>query len=679
MAAAPEAEAAACAYSEKMEARLAASRLQTYCRCAPEDETVTCSTRGCDKTFHPLCYRTVSFSYGLRVLPKKPMCPQHYKALLDQHKRQEILLKFMNIERDKFIEAKKEEAKKEGHDATQLGGVKVRILGLIGDFQMEGLQSSIPVTDGGFAQRNVSSKQASPIEKLIKENGWNALAGNLALVEIPYSDDEIEELKKFKLLPKDFTAPKPLVELAPKDNKAAGWLFKFSQEGLRMGDRRFAIIDGNNRIVALVRIQGENPDFLKRDSLNAYLVDVNIHNGLQVQLASMKCNSLSHSNIADTSGDRIQQYQGVIKFYRKMFPDFDEKKRGALTNVCRWVQKNAETLTDLLPADQRLPEPKDGLTFKPGTLEARLRLALKAPVSFVRDLQKLFTLHQSGDRKMSPGELKVFSHHYMKMEMVWNTHDPLAFLLARGRQLDVGADLAKQKGISAQRKTRLAEFQSYAKEPMDCAYAVYQSVPALCSILENYLKETHEKYDEDTELQTFVPYPPADHQDHRLVMQLQKLRKGDLDFEVYCNLYDSSKVVNSASPSAKPDRQFTAVADDEPFSNKLFPKAIRDALSEMCDQIAKVVDKRKEEETERKKKAEIEAKLEAAKQKAKKEAEELKKAKMVSLAADKSVAQAVAGNTRSNERLAPRMQVRPEDLDVDNETAEQVLWCCFCF
>jgi hypothetical protein len=395
MAAAPEAEAAACAYSAKkdvigslsgsVEAGPAHSRLQTYCRGAPGDETVTCSTRGCGKTFHALCYRTVSFSYGLRVpdvLAKKPMCPEHYKELLDQHKRQEILLKYMNIERDKFIEAKKEEAKREGPDNLQLGGSKVRILGIIGGFQMERLQSSIPVTDGGFAQRNVSSKHASPIEKLIKENNWNALAGNLAVVEIPYSDDELNELKRIKLLPKDFTAPKRLVELAPKDDQQAGWLFEFSQEGLRMGDRRFALIDGNNRIVALVRLLGEKPDFLKGYSLHAFLVDVNIHNSLQVQLASMKCNNLSHSNIGDTSGDRLQQYQGVIKFYRKMFPNFDEKKRGALSNVCRWVQNNADSLTDLLPADQRLPEPKDGLTFKPGTLEARLRLALKAPLSF---------------------------------------------------------------------------------------------------------------------------------------------------------------------------------------------------------------------------------------------------------------------------------------------------------
>ena len=90
--------------------------------------------------------------------------------------------------------------------------------------KMEGLQSSIPVTEGGFAQRNVSSKQASPIEQLIRENGYNTLAGNLALVEIPYSNDEINELKEAKLLPDDFTAPTPLVRLAPPGSKNGSWM-----------------------------------------------------------------------------------------------------------------------------------------------------------------------------------------------------------------------------------------------------------------------------------------------------------------------------------------------------------------------------------------------------------------------------------------------------------------------
>ena len=108
-------------------------------------------------------------------------------------------------------------------------------------------------------------------------------------------------------------------------------MFKFSDEALHMNDRRFAIIDGNNRVVALIRLLAEDPKFLQNTSFNAYLVDVNIHNSLQVQLASMKCNNLSHANIADTPADRIQQYQGVIKFYKKLHPDFDEKKRGALT------------------------------------------------------------------------------------------------------------------------------------------------------------------------------------------------------------------------------------------------------------------------------------------------------------------------------------------------------------
>ena len=84
---------------------------------------------------------------------------------------------------------------------------------------------------------------------------------------------------------------------------------QFKKPEYQMHLRRFAIMDGNNRIIALVRITAEDPDFLKNTALNAYLVDLNIHDGLVVQLASMRCNKLSHAFIEDTPGDPIFQFQ----------------------------------------------------------------------------------------------------------------------------------------------------------------------------------------------------------------------------------------------------------------------------------------------------------------------------------------------------------------------------------
>ena len=58
---------------------------------------------------------------------------------------------------------------------------------------------------------------------------------------------------------------------------------------------------------------------MENTALDAYLVDLNIHDGLAVQLASMRCNTLSHSFIEDTPGDKIFQFQCVIDIFKK-FP-----------------------------------------------------------------------------------------------------------------------------------------------------------------------------------------------------------------------------------------------------------------------------------------------------------------------------------------------------------------------
>ena len=84
-------------------------------------EIATCAHRGCKKTFHPACCVTISYAYGLRDVTldsertdehgnkimteqtKQMYCPEHHKALLKAHRKQEILFKHLAIGRDEFL------------------------------------------------------------------------------------------------------------------------------------------------------------------------------------------------------------------------------------------------------------------------------------------------------------------------------------------------------------------------------------------------------------------------------------------------------------------------------------------------------------------------------------------------------------------------------------------------
>ena len=57
----------------------------------------------------------------------------------------------------------------------------MKVLGVIADVELTTLSGSIPVSEGGFAQRNVASQHASSIEQSIRKDGYLLLAGNLAL------------------------------------------------------------------------------------------------------------------------------------------------------------------------------------------------------------------------------------------------------------------------------------------------------------------------------------------------------------------------------------------------------------------------------------------------------------------------------------------------------------------
>jgi hypothetical protein len=55
--------------------------------------------------------------------------------------------------------------------------------------------------------------------QLMRANGFNVMAGNFAVAEVLYTEEEVAELKAAKLLPDDWVAPKPLLEYEVGNHK----------------------------------------------------------------------------------------------------------------------------------------------------------------------------------------------------------------------------------------------------------------------------------------------------------------------------------------------------------------------------------------------------------------------------------------------------------------------------
>ena len=86
----------------------------------------------------------------------------------------------------------------------------------------------------------------------------------------------MKELKDAGVLAGDF-APLPLLSsMKPAEVPVGASVIDAADQTFRIKDRRFVVIDGNNRIVALVNLTSEDPDFLKNVSLNTYLVELDL-------------------------------------------------------------------------------------------------------------------------------------------------------------------------------------------------------------------------------------------------------------------------------------------------------------------------------------------------------------------------------------------------------------------
>jgi hypothetical protein len=608
------------------------------------------------------------------------LCPEHNEKMKKAHEKEQIMLKHLTLQRIKHLDKLAAAAESQGEDEAQaLNQTKLRVLGLISNLQLQCVCSSVPVNEGGFAQRNVASQQASQVEQLMRENSYDILAGNLAVVEIPYTDDEVGALIDAKLLSDDFVPPKPLALFDEgKDKKDGSWMINFEDEKYQMNLRRFAIIDGNNRIIALVRITAEIPDFLENTSLNAYLVDLNIHDGLAVQLASMRCNKLSHSFIEDTPGDKIFQFQCVIDVFKKTLPK--PKKKGAaepklvVTAVCKWIEKNAKDLVDLLPKEFQHSTvvldatTKEQQTFKEPRVAAYVRVATHVSKEFVRWLQQRYAAHQSGVQPLTQGEKKVFVHHFIKMQIVYEDENPMQFLQEKANQVDRALTIsANYKSWSPERRKLFILYQSYETEALVCSKHVMAEVPVLCKRMEAHLQELHDKHKEDPELQQLVPFPVSAHPEHPLVTNMAKMNEGTRDFDVFCNLWSRSAFAQTSGPRKKKEaRVYQLPSARNEFDLSFFPRLVQDAYGKVTADMHIVTAERKRAEAEKAKLAKVEEAKQAAIEAAKKKLEEDRKAAQVATLATL----AVNTVTGSDNRVAP---------DAAAESADKEAVCKFCY
>ena len=167
----------------------------------------------------------------------------------------------------------------------------------------------------------------------------------------------------------------------------------------------------------------------------------------------------------------------------------------------------------------------------------------------MRWLQDRYAAHQSGSKPLTPGEKKVFTHHFIKMQVVLSDDDPAAFLQGKANQVTRAMDLnAHVKNWSTERRTMFHSYQSYEAEPLLCSKHVWAAVPVLCDQMQRHLEELHNKHAEDDQLRPLIPHPAAEHSDHPLVANVARMREGLRDFDVYCILWTKSKRSDQSGP-----------------------------------------------------------------------------------------------------------------------------------
>ena len=244
-------------------------------------------------------------------------CATHWEAVIRWNDRTAIEVKHLMQGRAEYTRAKQQK-KEAGEAEAVVVFPPLKPVALITGMPLAKLNASIPVNKGGFAQRHVATHSKSTVEEAIRKDGYSHIFGTIAVLEIPRSQAEVAELQAKGSLPAEYTYPKKtllqMIQAQPAASAGEFMLVIASDASYQMELRRFAIIDGNNRVMALVKLTSEFKGTATTfpQTLTCWLVDVEINDPLAVQLASMKCNALGHETIADSFFDTILQFQTIL-------------------------------------------------------------------------------------------------------------------------------------------------------------------------------------------------------------------------------------------------------------------------------------------------------------------------------------------------------------------------------
>ena len=417
---------------------------------ASEEGTLVCSAAACTNKMHHKCYVVTHVKRTLVCTPTEPntiLCRQHNKGVREHDEVQQIRLRFLTDKRDRFIAAEKA-AIATNRDLTDTVPVSLKMdtVGTIAQMPLSCVMSSTSISDGGFVQRNISQQACSVVERSMREVGFNPQQGTITVVEIDWEDAEVKELKGLSLLPADFVPPSmPLVDMCPPAIRAikGAWQLDAGDPKWEMHKRRFAVIDGNNRIASIVNILADEPKFMEGVSLNAHLVQVPVEDGLMVQLTSMHCNKVGGERINDTLADEIGQWQLILDLYCKFNPKYNwEEGKLIVTEVVAWIGTKIADIGGLLPPSiikSNVAVVKTGEDLIGSALLRKVRLACKLPRKFVKWLQDYFAQMKGEERPESYGEQNTYCHHFLKMNFLDEPGAPelIPFLQWRVKMLDV--------------------------------------------------------------------------------------------------------------------------------------------------------------------------------------------------------------------------------------------------
>ena len=408
--------------------------------------TVKCKT--CPLIMHTKCYVAAHTSRNLVCDPADAdavKCLTHDTTRWEHDRMQTVRLSYLLQQRADFVAGvmlAADTRKGKGLECVPLK-LDLKMLGTIARMPLSSVLSSTSIADGGFVQRNVSITASSAVEQSMRKDGFDPLIGTIAVVEIPWTAEEVAELKGLNLLPPAWEPPSStLADLCPEKLQAivGSWQVDATNEEFQFDRRRFAVIDGNNRLAAILNIIADDPRFMDNVSLNAHLVRVNVADCLMVQLASMYCNRLGSKRIADTLADEVCQWQLLLDAYCRFNPSNSwQTGNVVVAQVVVWIKASIADIAELLPPTVKVGGEKATSVddLNEDSLTRKVRLATKLPPAFVKWLQGHYAQIKSEDRAETYGEKHTFIAHFLKMNMLHETGAPdlVDFLLWRAETL----------------------------------------------------------------------------------------------------------------------------------------------------------------------------------------------------------------------------------------------------